>query len=160
MKKEKKQGFVLLETLVVTIFVSSVLLFLFVQFNSLSKKYEESYDYNNVEKIYSLRNISNLILSDQSLYEKIGSDKNDYINLSDCSLFTDVNYCKKVFNYEIIDKIYVTKNTFEKEIFMDTDDDFYNFISKISPKGVEKYRLIAKFTDGEFATIRFGENNE
>ena len=160
MKKIYNEGFVLLETLIVTVFISSVLLFLFIQFNTLNKNYEESYDYNSVEKIYALNNISNYILNDWNFYQKIESNTDDYINITDCSMFSNVDFCKKIYSYEDIDTIFVTKNTFDKNAFLDYDDDIRKFIQKISPIGNEKYRLIAKFNSGEFATVRFGDKNE
>lgn len=160
MKKIYNKGFVLLETLIVTVFISSVLLFLFIQFNALNKNYEESYEYNSVEKIYALNNIANYILNDWDLYQKIESNTDDYINITNCSLFSNVNFCKKIFDNLEINTIVITKNNFNKNSFMDYDDDFIRFIQKISPRGNEKYRLIAKFNSGEFATVRFGDKNE
>ena len=162
MKKVNNKGFVLLETLVVTIFISGVLIFLFSQFSSLSRSYEESYKYNKVDGIYALNNISKYILDDWELYNKIDNNTDDYINITDCSIFTNVDYCKKLFEYENIDTILVTKNNFDKEKIVDYDDDLLLFIKKIQLKSntKEKYRLIAKFKDDTFATMRFGDTNE
>ena len=57
MKKNSNKGFVLAETLIVTTFVAGILFFMFVQFTSLSKNYNDSYKYNTVEDLYALRNI-------------------------------------------------------------------------------------------------------
>ena len=61
MQKKNSNGFMLAETLIVTIFVAGVLIFLFIQFSSLSKSYEESYIYNTVEGLYSLNGFNNLL---------------------------------------------------------------------------------------------------
>ena len=37
------------------------------------------------------------------------------------------------------------------------DENLKNFIDKINPGDNQKYRLIAKFNNNTFATIRFGE---
>ena len=39
----------------------------------------------------------------------------------------------------------------------DADNDFKNFINKISSQSTEKYRLLAEFNDSTYATIRYGE---
>ena len=162
MKKTNRNGFVLLETLVATVFVSGVLIFLFAQFTSLTKKYDITNNYNSVEGIYALNTISNYILDDWSMYSKIEEQNNDYIDITDCSMFTNKDYCKKLFEYENIDLILVTSNKFDKNIVLDVDDDFIEFINQINiyKSNKEKYRLIAKFKNNSFATIRFGDNNE
>ena len=159
MKKSNNKGFVLLETLIATIFISSVLIFLFVQFNSLNRNYEESNNYNQVEDIYNLGNIANYIKDDWQLYNEI-KNVESYVNLSNCEYFTYENYCKKLFEKDQIELLIITPNNFNKADIIDFDDDILDFINKINPTGKEKYRLIAKFKDGSFATIRFGEKNE
>lgn len=159
MKKRGNKGFVLLETLVVTVFISSVLIFLFVQFNSLNANYKESNTYNNVKDVYALNSIANYIKDDWVLYEKI-KNSNSYINLSECENFTYTDFCKKMLEKTDIEILIALPNKFNKSIITDYDDDFSDFIDKINPVGKEKYRLIAKFKNGDFATIRFGEKNE
>ena len=181
MKKTSNCGFVLLETLVVTVFISGVLVFLFTQFTSLNRKYEESYNYNAVEDIYALSNIYSYIKEDEFFYNQIVSNLDGYINIKDCEFSTNIEFCKKLFEYEEIDALLVTKNKFDKSDMIDFDEDIMDFIDKIQPKGSEKYRLIAKFKHNvkakildesdnsykdktfeyyTFATIRFGDNNE
>ena len=159
MKKRNNSGFVLLETLIVTVFISTVLIFLFVQFNSLNNNYENSNKYNQVEDLFLLNNFANYIKEDWSLYEKI-ENTDSYLNLSNCENFTHQDFCKKLIEKEEIEILLALPNKFNKSDIIDFDDDMLDFISKINPTGKEKYRLIAKFTDGNFATIRFGENDE
>lgn len=159
MKKRNNSGFVLLETLIVTVFISTVLIFLFVQFNSLNNNYETSNKYNQVEDLFLLNNFANYIKDDWSLYEKI-ENTDSYLNLSNCENFTHHDFCKKLIEKEEIEILLALPNKFNKSDIIDFDDDMLDFINKINPTGKEKYRLIAKFTDGNFATIRFGENNE
>ena len=51
MKKNEK-GFVLLETLIVTTFVVSTLIFLYTQFSNIKTSYDASFRYNTVEGLY------------------------------------------------------------------------------------------------------------
>ena len=174
MKKRNNKGFVLLETLIVTVFVSSVLIFLFVQFNSLNNNYEESNKYNQVEDIYALSNIANYIKDDWTLYNTI-KETGTYLDLTNCEEFTYTDFCEKFLEKENIEILLAMPNKFDKNVIVDYDDDILDFINKINPTGEEKLRLIAKFKDtttininGEyknfyeysFATIRFGDTNE
>lgn len=153
---KKNSGFVLAETLVVTTFVAGVLIFLFVQFTSLSKNYEDAYKYNPVEGLYSARTIKDYIKSDFANIETKINDS-DIVDLKDCSLFTEKKYCLKLFELENIEKIFLVKNKFDKDIFVGYDNTFKKFINKIQPEGEEKYRLLVEFSNSSYATIRFGD---
>ena len=161
MKKTKEKGFVLLETLVATVFVSGILIFLFSQFISLASNYDETNQYNNVQEIYALNTIANYISGDWPFYNSLGNNNDDYVNITDCSMLTDSNFCKKLFEYENIDTVLIVKNNFDKDKLLEYDE-LIDFIKKIPLKEDvnEKYRLIAKFKNNTFATIRFGDSNE
>lgn len=156
--KKKNKGFMLAETLIVTTFVASVLIFLFIQFTKLSSSVETSYDYNTVEGLYALDDIKEFVRSDSnfmdSLYNDI--DSSVYIDITDCSLFSDSAYCLKLFEVENIDKIFVTTNKISSPI-TEYDNNFTDFINKIKQEGQEPYRIVASFKNSTFATIRFGD---
>lgn len=162
MKKISNRGFMLAETLVVTTFVSGVLIFLFIQFTNLSKNYNESYMYNTIDDLYSLRNIRDYVISDTSAFSIIEDtiSNNSYIEITDCSVFSQTNYCLTLFELENIDKIFISNNEFDKDLFFNYDDNFKKFINRINPEGTEKYRILAQFNDFTYATIRFGEMDE
>lgn len=170
MKKTNNKGYMLIETLIVSTFVAGILLFLFIQFSNLNKNYNDAFKYNTVDGLYALEDIKNYILQDISAYNKIKENIsiNDYIDIIDCSLFTNKKFCEELVNLENIEIIYVTNNYFKSDInvstspsistnFLNTEEDFNIFIDKINPSGDEEYRLIAKFKNNTFATIRFGE---
>lgn len=159
MKKIKNQGFMLAETLIVTSFVAGVLIFLFIQISTLGKKYQDSYSYNTVEDLYALEDIANYIESDTVAYTYIEENINDsYMDITDCSIFLSKDYCTKLFQLENVDKVLVSVNDVDINDYKNySDEEFLNFISKISKEGKEKYRLIASFKNSTYATIRFGE---
>ena len=159
MKKNSNNGFVLAETLIVTTFVAGILIFLFIQFSNLSKNYNDSYKYNTVEGLYSLKNIRDYIISDSAFltYIEENVSYNNYIDITDCSLFSNQKYCTLLFKLENIESIYIVDNYFNKNIFNDSKETIKNFINKISGDGEEKYRIVAEFKDFTFATIRFGD---
>jgi len=158
MKKINNKGFSLVETLVVTIFIATVLIFLFIQFSNLNSSYEDSFKYNTVEGLYALEDIKEYLENDfeYQLIENELSSKN-YIDISDCSIFLDETYCQKLLEFENINNIVVAKNLDSYENIFTNSKEFIEFSSKINNKGKEKYRIIASFNDNTFATIRFGE---
>lgn len=157
MKKMNNRGFVLAETLVVTTFVSGVLIFLFIQFTNISKNYENNYTYNTVDDLYALEDVKDYILTDYVALNNIESelDSSEYINISDCSMFDNKDYCLKLFSIENIDEIIVTKNYFDKNEIINLNQNLLDFIKKINGTNDESYRLIASFKNSTYATLRW-----
>lgn len=162
MKKLNSNGFMLAETLIVTTFVAGILIFLFIQFTNLGKAYDDSYIYNTPEGLYALEDIKEYINSDSNLllYIEENITITEYIDLTDCNLFQNKEYCTNLFNLENIDKVFLTTNDFDKNSITGYNEDFNIFINKIVKEGNEKYRLVASFKNGMFATLRLGDNHE
>lgn len=162
MKKKNNKGFMLAETLIVTTFVAGVLIFLFIQFTNLSKSYDESYIYNTTEGMYALEDIKEYINTDSAvlLYVEENIETMNYIDITDCSLFTNKDYCLNLFKLENIDRIFITTNAVPKKNITEYNEDFLTFINKITEEGNQKYRLVASFKNSMFATLRLGDNNE
>ncbi|MBQ2946827.1 MAG: hypothetical protein IJE04_03135 [Bacilli bacterium] len=162
MKKLNSSGFMLAETLIVTTFVAGILIFLFIQFTNLGKAYDDSYIYNTTEGLYALEDIKEYINTDLDLllYIEENIETMKYIDLTDCSLFTNENYCVNLFNLENIDRIFITTNTFDNKNITGYNEDFNIFIGKIIGEGSEKYRLVASFKNSMFATLRLGDSDE
>lgn len=162
MKKLNNKGFMLAETLIVSTFVAGVLIFLFIQFTNLGKAYDDSYIYNTPEGLYALEDIKEYINTDLDvqLYIEQNIETMKYIDLTNCDLFTNKDYCTNLFRLENIDKIFITTNTFDKQIIKDYSEDFSAFINKIVSEGNEKYRLVASFKNSTFATLRLGDSDE
>lgn len=160
MKKTDNRGFMLAETLIVTTFVAGILIYIFIQYSNLSRNYNDSYKYNQVEKLYALQDVADYIVSDNQALQYIQNniDTLKIINISNCSNFTNVDYCKKLFELENINKIVVTTNQVNKDSFSNFDQSFIDFASKINKEGNQQYRVIAKFNDSTFATIRFSND--
>lgn len=158
MKKINNNGFMLAETLIVTAFVAGVLIFIFIQFTNVSKNYEDNYSYNTVESLYALEDIKDYILEDTLFLGKIENELSDkeYMNVS-CDMFSDSDYCSKLFELENVDQVIVARNNFNKNNFDNYDKNVSTFVKKISITGDENYRLIASFNNSTYATLRFGE---
>lgn len=159
MKKNYNNGFMLAETLIVTLFVASVLIFMFIQFTNLNRTYNESYTYNSIEDLYSLKNIREYIKSDSSAMSYINSNVTfkSFVDITKCEIFVEKEYCLKLFELENINKIIITTNKVNYDLFVNYKTKFKKFINKINKQSNEKYRIIASFNNGRFATIRFGD---
>lgn len=159
MKKMDNKGFMLAETLIVTSFVAGVLIFIFIEFTNISKNYEDNYTYNTVEDLYALEDIRDYILEDDLAITNIEDElsNKDYIEISNCSIAGDKDYCLKLFELVNVDQVIISKNKFDKSKFNNSDKNLEAFVKKISIKGSEVYRLIVSFKNSTYATLRFGE---
>lgn len=157
--KKKNKGFMLAETLLVTTFVAGLLIYLYIQFTNLNNNYSDSFTYNTVEDVYALSDVVDLIYSDETALNTIDEMVNQekYIDISNCSLFTNQAKCKKLFELENINEIFITTNAVPKKYISDYSIGLIKFINKINPSGIEMYRLVASFKDNTYATLRFGD---
>lgn len=71
--KKREKGFMLVETLVVSTLVSTVLIALYVQFNNIVKNFNRDFNYNSISNLYATQTIKKFILKD--------ADGNFYKNL-------------------------------------------------------------------------------
>lgn len=165
MKKMNNKGFLLAESLVVSTFVLTVLILLFVQFKTLFSSYEDSYDYNTVEGIYNLNTMKKYINSNEQTPLK-DQMTNNYVVIvqgGNCvnNTLTDSKYCKELVNLMGLTTLIYTKS----DIVLDSDNDifaqqtFKNFIDRIKTE-TNKKRLIGQFKDGTYATIVYGSWEE
>lgn len=156
MKKMNNKGFLLAESLVVSTFVLTVLVFLFFQFKSLFNSYSDSYDYNTVEAIYNLNTMKKYIISDANAeFEKqnlpifIVNGNNNRCG----ELFKNNDHCT-----DLIDRMNLrTLIYISSDANLNTEGystSFRNFIQRI--ENVEgQHRLIGQFEDGTYGTIVF-----
>lgn len=158
MKKKKNKGFMLAETLVVTIFVAGILIFLYLQISNLTKSYEQSYKYNTVEGLYTLEDIKNYILNDVSAlnYIKENIDDLEYIDIKNCGIFTNKEDCLLLLQSAKVESIFVAKNLIRPNSINDYNQEFRDFINKINQEGNQEYRIVASFDNSTYATLRFG----
>ena len=59
--KKRNKGFMLIETLVVSTFIISTLIYLYVQFTNLKKSYDISFRYDTIPGLYSAKEIDKFI---------------------------------------------------------------------------------------------------
>lgn len=166
---KNNRGFLLAESLVVSTFVLTVLIFLFVQYQNLMTTYKNNTDYNNPEAIYNLGSFGQYLNADPSrltsLSNSLGS--NAYIRVYDkssggCNVNLGLGtFCDTIFNAAGAKKvIYVGSDLTNLKNYIKNNDDSYlnqslrDFIRRIDADAIEnKGRLIAQFDNGYYATV-------
>lgn len=157
MKKDNR-GFLLAESLIVSTFVLTIIVFLFTQFKNVVVNQKRSYTYNNVEDIYTLGALSDFLKANNVELTKKGYVYKDN-NCTDNIPGQLKDRCQTLVNSMDVEYIIFTdsnlptateylKNT------MSASQDLIDFASRIAdPKIDYKGRLFAKFKNGNFATI-------
>ena len=166
---KNNRGFLLAESLVVSTFVLTVLIFLFVQYQNLMTTYKNNTDYNNPEAIYNLGSFGQYLNADPSrltsLSNSLGS--NAYIRVYDkssggCNVNLGLGtFCDTIFNAAGAKKvIYAGSDLTNLKNYIKNNDDSYlnqslrDFIRRIDADAIEnKGRLIAQFDNGYYATV-------
>ena len=159
MKKNKINGFMLIETLLVSTFVLGVLTYLFVQFAALKRSYDDNFKYNTVTGLYGVKNI-NQYLTKYNSYPTLITSINQfgYIEFS-CATINGLT-CNSLLNSINIKNIYFVKDSIFKNnindnlIIFSENDELYRFIKKIRFFNENnKYHIIAEYNDYTYATI-------
>ena len=154
MKKTNNKGFMLVETLIVTTFVAGVLIFLYIQFSTLNNSYNNYFDYNSTEKLYALEDIKNYIQNDSNISNIPNLIKDSgYIEITDCEIFIDKNFCLKLLELEDINKLYLIHNNILSTTLSMEDIDALNFFKATKSTNNSIYILIGKFNDGSYSLL-------
>ena len=137
------------------------MIYMFVQFNSLQNKYNESLRYNDVDDLYKLDSIKSYIISlsnefKQGLISKIESDSLVIIAKGDTT-YTNLEYIdnqeEMLKNLNIKNFIIIKSDV--SNISMDgLSKNIKNMIKKINNKS-DNYRFIVEFDNENIATITF-----
>lgn len=166
MKKNNKKGFVLAETIAVSVIIMTSLVIVYTQFATLNNSYKTSFQYNNVNNLYLVNNLRNFIKDDglDRLIQLL--DNNEYVDITSCPsyLFDEYLYCRLLvdnsnmktilFTNEDISKL---KNSIDSTNYSQT---MKNYIKKINNSTGNSQRLIVEFEDETYATILFVFNEE
>lgn len=164
--KKNNRGFLLAESLVVSTFVLTVLILLYIQFNNLTTNYKNSYNYNNVESIYDLSSVSDYLLTNNyNLSDQLTESKPYVIVYKDGSCNMDAgiidSFCDNLISQMDAKTVIYTSSDISiiQKYVSENDDSNINqslreFISRVETNTVQnKGRLFAEFNNGTFATI-------
>jgi len=159
--KKNKKGFLLTEALIVITFVSALLFFLFIQFNSLFDNYEKSFRFNSVQGLYRAREVRQFLLANDfsDLVEEL-EDGVLYVEFSDCSLITPADHCQNLFTDLQIRKAYfVHEDVTGFATYLHSQPQYGDIVYYIDfvdyHRDFDGFRLIIEFENDEFASVNF-----
>ncbi|MDD4607959.1 MAG: hypothetical protein PHD10_02385 [Bacilli bacterium] len=163
MKKLNNRGFMLVETLIVSTMIISILIYLFIQFQNIVRGYNRSFKHNTVDALYGTANVRNFILSDG--YEKLITfyngdiNNNYYIDISNCptEYFEEVEYCSMLLEQLNIKTILFTKADISdlKDSDLSFSENMKEYIKYI--KYIDNdpsYRLIVEYNDDTYGSLK------
>ncbi len=138
-KKINNKGFMLAETLIVSIFVMGVFSMLYVNVLPLIAEYEKYKNYNTVEATYNAHWARKIVLDGLEDNSFTTARNNGYLDVSDCSLYTKNNMTDWCDNFKAVNditKIYLTSYSEEKlKSYVKSSDsytrEFKDYISYI-----------------------------
>ena len=157
MKKNTKNGFVLAETIAVTVVVMTSLVIVYTQFMTVSKSYFRTFNYNSVNNLYLANNIKKFIINDGLDNLKNGLNDNIYIDITSCptDYFTEYIYCQTLLDNLNIKQIIFTKSNLDnlKNNLDGLSEKMKHFINYINYKDNNAYRIVIEFNDETYATL-------
>lgn len=173
MKKLNNKGFMLIEILIVSIFVSSILIVLFLQFKKINYSYDVSFKYNTVDGLYLLNNVKKRIITNPSSdnivsnsydYYKNNLSANKFINIY--SKTKDGIVCKvnaydcNLFEKMEIKQLFIVGKDSKSEILNDknlsiTFRDYITYMNFSVDVGLDfsDYFIVAEFNDNTYASV-------
>lgn len=171
--KKRNKGFMLIETLVVSTFIISTLIYLYVQFTNLKKSYDISFRYDTITGIYSAKEIDKFINNNYGyadFLEEIDSSSDKYIELindNKCNLSyfsKNINYCEKLISNLNIKTVLLSSTNIDnlKEKLKTNNpysNNLYLYIKNLNLKNIENYYiLITEFNDNTFSYVKIEKN--
>lgn len=161
MLKKNNKGFMLMETLLVSVFLASTLIFLYIQFQKVRDSYQSSFTYDTVINTYASSNFLKYIQENgiKNLSKTIDSGT-VYIDLTDCpsGYLTNTPLCQKLIKDLGIKKvIYSSSDTTNLITRMNNSSDFSpkfrEFIKNIKVTNRISYRLSIEYNDETYSTV-------
>ena len=156
---KNSKAFALVETLIVSTIIATILMYVFVQYNKVESKYDETFAYNDVDNLYKLDGIKGYInsldrTSITTITTKIDSDDIIIMDKND-DTYTNIEYLDNqvdlLANLDI-KTLVLTKADINNVDTSSLSVTLKNMIKKIDNKS-DNYRIIAEFNNGECATI-------
>lgn len=175
MRNIRNEGFMLIETLIVSVFVGVTLIIMFVQLQNIVSSYKRSFSYNTTKALYNTEEYREFLLSKDinGFVNDLNANTNGYIDITNCAnahykLSKDtqqaaLDYCKFVHSTLDIKKVLLTKqnlsaikNNISKNAKQDQISqklvDFVDYIKYDNDN--TSVRLIVEYKTDEFASIK------
>lgn len=165
--KKNNQGFMLVEALVMSMVIIGVLIYMFIQFQIISRNYDKSFSYNSVTNLYFTNEIKNYLKINDTLTEiknDIDNAQKKYVivyqnnswNISDYNTSIGNNLISKA-NIKTIVVANESLSEFKTERTVGFSEKMNDFIHYVKvDKQEEFYRIIIEFNDDTYASLKIG----
>ncbi len=163
----KKNGFMLIETLVASTIILGALIFLFVQFSAIKRSYEISFKYNTIPGLYNTKVFVDLLEKNghNELDKALDNSNSNYIVITqnNCDLFIDKgnsNLCSNLIKDISSKKILYLNNNitqlhnnlktsnYDNTIF---DEELKKYILQLDKIDYNGRRVVIQFNNNTFA---------
>ena len=149
MKKNNK-GFMLVEVIIVTVVVATIMISLYVAFNKVYTAYEEKNNYTNIDGIYALKLIKDDYVNNLKLNDEI-KKLPDYNYCKEIEDPEDSSYLGNVFTEYKINKVYLIKtdqtdNLMSASELNQTFKDYIDYLVKKEITMNSDYMLLIEIT--------------
>lgn len=159
MKKNNVKGFVLAETIAVSVVIMTSLVIVYTQFVALNNSYKTSFQYNNVNSLYIANNIKQFIKNDNFSKLVNNLSNSQYLDITNCSndIFKEFLYCELLFDNMDVKTVLFTNEDIKKlkENIDSTSfsQEMKSYIKKINNSIGNNYRIIIEFNNNQFVTL-------
>ena len=152
----------LIDTLIVSITVSAILIYLYFQFANVNDSYTKNFRYNTVPGLYGGADIKeNIIYNGKSnIYTDVAS--NTFVDLSNCpaTYYNNTDYCNVLYTALDVKKVIITKSSLAdiKNLMKQAtnvnnyDETLRELISK-SPDSTSGYQVIIEYNDSTASIV-------
>ena len=163
---KNNKGFVITEVLILSTVIMGILIFMYSQFKNINRGYQYSFKYDTPEGMYLANNIVNYVNDGNydKLIELLNNRQEGYTDITECNIENSniISYCEVLFKESEIEKIIFTEENLAKlkQNMNNFDNDLKNYINQIKTTNEQNdYRIIIKYKNGTFATMRFNKGN-
>lgn len=163
MKKMNKKGFMLAETLIVSTFIMTILIFLYVQFRTVTDSYNTSFKYNNVNNIYAANNVRLFLMGENISRIKSDLSSVNYVDVTSCpsTYITETSYCRKLLSDLRVRTALVVKDDLSNvkgHMNSQWSEELKDFINALKTDSEPNaIRLIVEYDDDTYASLKFVE---
>lgn len=164
MKKNNNQGFMLLETLIVSTIILCTLVFLYVQFINIKRNYDISFRYNTIPGLYIAKEFSGILAEtgysnlkttlQTSTYHRINCSVDSDINTNLCSKFYDKSNIKQILFVRDDISSFISELQTGTIKDLNIGNDFKKYIIRLNTKkNADQYRIIIEFKNKTYSSI-------
>lgn len=162
------RGFMLVETLLVSLTIAGILIYMYSQFSTINDTYQRLYNYNTTESLYHSDIMRQFLINytkkTDTLYTSLTTSK--ATDIKGCSFVSGVDrtYCEALVGAMDVKKIILTYDDFkasdrtDKILNIAGNDDkvmVRNYLKQIESVTENKYRIIVIFNNGNIASLIF-----